>query len=458
MENWGKWIFLLVWLASTGWGQEDGVQKYIQKLSDPDVSERLSAVQSLADLGKKAVPAIPALIKSLADDCPDVREIVIQALVGMREMAAPVVPTLIKLLSDDCQYVRASAARVLAGMPEEAGSIVPALIQMLSDTKSKERIDSETVIRLLGNIGEKAEPAIPILSQILQNNQDGEKRYITWESNKKIYFYTPRHVRIYAIKALGWIGKKAVPTLIQSLEDSNTGVVVFALKALDRISKEANIEYQLVPAIPTLIKIFRARNRYVVPGRLGYDIYMYPIAASILERLGTKSVPALIQALTLPDVEIREETFFVSLPRESPPLTAADLLTKMGEVALPELEKALQDEKYAQAHGEIQKIIQNIKEKPNEPKPEKKVLVRQRHDSGAVTVYVFETSRIPSILKHLLAEGELKNVVTKALKEFGKEALPFLEKALQEEEYAKAHPHIREIIKAIHEGKAEEKE
>jgi HEAT repeat protein len=144
--------------------------------TDKDLFVRRFATQALGEVGadpKTAVPALSALLKE------DVKELTEAAIGSLGKMGAAAVPALADVLKaksttakpkkgdkktpatpDRTAFLRAKAAQMLGEMGADAKPAVPALIGALKDTAI--RIDAATA---LGNIGPAAKDAVSALKE-----------------------------------------------------------------------------------------------------------------------------------------------------------------------------------------------------------------------------------------------------------------------------------------------------
>jgi hypothetical protein len=370
-------------------------------------------------MGEKAAPAVPALMDALFDKDVTVRKLAIEALGEIGAPSAPAVPALAKILAERYLYLNIR------------------------------------VIWTLGKIGEKSAPALPALWNFIEQNS-GEK-------------FLPEHRIIDdSAETIEKIGASAIPSIIQMLDSKSIRVAVTALTALERQAKNRKLLERIEPAIPVLARILMERKRYISRTSGSYHDTFYYLdycAASILERMRDKSVPALLDIMMLEGYQ-RSNAYFVREEREEDPeephllipkdrpIYAADVLIQIGRVIMTELEQALQEEKYAKIHADIKDILYAIKWLPNMPleqEPKKKyayVCEHQTYVSGLV--YVFDSTRMPYLVETLLkGEEAQKKLAIAAFKEFGPDALPDLEKALAEERFSSIHAEIKKLIEDI---------
>jgi HEAT repeat protein len=137
---------------------------------------------------------------------------------------------------------------------------VPALIKLLKHQDENIRI---VTIAILGQIGEGATEAIPLLEEVLKDRR---------EENE--------NSRIIVVDALGKMGQAAIPALIAALKDQDSLVRSQVASALGQIGQ---------PAVPALITALKDQ-----------DIWVRYQAASALGQIGEEAknaVPALNAAL-----------------------------------------------------------------------------------------------------------------------------------------------------------------
>jgi len=89
------------------------IQRLINQLSFPEVSDRQYAIKSLGEIGPEAKAAVPNLSEALKDEGEDVRRAAAEALGKIGPEAKSAMPVLIETLSDEELYVRKNAAEVL---------------------------------------------------------------------------------------------------------------------------------------------------------------------------------------------------------------------------------------------------------------------------------------------------------------------------------------------------------
>jgi HEAT repeat protein len=182
-------------------------------VQDPDVQNRLAALDAIETIGHAAAPAAPALVRAFRDTDRFVRWAAARAMGKVGPVNPSVeVPALAQLLNDQDVDVYRAAAVSLERYGPLAREAVPLLIRALKADHWVMRIQA---IETLESIGTGAAPAIPGLAESLS---DPDTR-----------------VRRYAAELLGKFGptaKDAVPALQQALGDPNVDVRKAASDAL----------------------------------------------------------------------------------------------------------------------------------------------------------------------------------------------------------------------------------
>ena len=216
------------------------------------------------------------------------------------------------------------------------------LIKNLNNGEYRVRIGALREIAQSGS--PNAEPAIPIIRQILQTHGDP-------------------HMRAAAAKALQAIGPKGLPVLIETLNDQNTpGDNSAVIEAIASFGAEAK------DAVPALAQIIEKPN-----------YHQQRLALKALRQIGVRTPTLLSSALKMLETtneyspvfnEVAETLSHLATPEELVPLleaqrpiirtVAAKALGKMGpkaQVAVPaliaRLDERKQPYKYAQALGGI---------------------------------------------------------------------------------------------------------
>jgi HEAT repeat protein len=89
------------------------VQNLMRSRSLQNTEIRISAINALGEIGPKATPAKPLMIRALEDKDWYVRKSAVEALGKIGPEAAPAVPTLIMVFRKEDKDVRVSAEKAL---------------------------------------------------------------------------------------------------------------------------------------------------------------------------------------------------------------------------------------------------------------------------------------------------------------------------------------------------------
>jgi HEAT repeat protein len=193
-------------------------------------SARQLAAEALGRIGPDAKGAVPALFKVLKDDAHGLRD---TAAVALRGIGKPAVSALAKGLQDDT--TRLVCMETLGSIGEAPEKAIFVLAEALADKNEEVRRQAAFA---LGQLGEKAKPAVPALTKVLSAEENGSD------------------LRGMAAQALGEIGPDAAPALAalrKALKDSDPDPFVLhrAAYALGRIGPKAK---EAVPALKELLK------------------------------------------------------------------------------------------------------------------------------------------------------------------------------------------------------------
>ena len=251
----GTWRHVWNWMAGESNGHatqsaNGNLAKHIAALSDADASVRSHAVDDLGTLGESGAEAIPRLIEALRDTYEPVRLNAAYTLgaIGasavpelietldvedpiMRRMAAyalaavgePAVPALSEALQHPEDVVRVEATYALAQIGTPAASAIPALMERTKDGCVEVR---RYLAEAFGSLGPIAAPAVPVLTDMLASDDDGQARFEA----------------ALALAQIGPAAKDAIPVLSNVLSDENRYVrdnAVLALKRIDTPEAES---------------------------------------------------------------------------------------------------------------------------------------------------------------------------------------------------------------------------
>lgn len=211
-------------------------------------------------LGQMGRPAIDALRRLIANPEPTTTCVGgLNHVSIMGTSAVALIPDIVKLLrsvdpgkatQNDCFIARA-AAQALGSMGAEAGQAVPALMAWLKADCVWHKMDAAAArmgtARALGRIGPSAAAAVPLMIKVLKSSDKGT-RYCAAEALGLVSdgpevvralteaLHDERmDVRKAAAGSLGWIGEKALESVIRLLRTGDGERKGLALEALRRM-------------------------------------------------------------------------------------------------------------------------------------------------------------------------------------------------------------------------------
>jgi HEAT repeat protein len=266
--------------------------RYLQKEQEPVVL--IATLDSLARMGARAKPALPAIVETLKRSEGQVRIEAARTLLDLGSETELAFRTLKEALQAKDPATRAHAAEAIGKVPNPPFEVsscwgpgprpriaypefgkraVPALLELLCDRTIEVR---RSAVNSLGRIRAHPETVVPALIVVLKDREPA--------------------VRLTAARALSNFGataRSAVPALVSALEDQDKEVCLQAADALRQVEMNAFVQ----SALPVLIKTLRDQE---------YD--QRSKAARILEVLGPRgvaAVPALCDLLEDKDSYVR---------------------------------------------------------------------------------------------------------------------------------------------------------
>ena len=178
-------------------------------LKDPSPGARIEASFALTRMSPHSRSAVPALAQALADQQPLVRINAITALISLRAESRPAIPALLKILHKErlrtpfggfVGSIPEAAATALGWASSGSAEAVPDLTKALQTAQTEGmRI---AAARALGEIGAVAQPALPYVRALLQD-QDPRVREVAAEALKKITREPPRKVPTSQVRGPG---------------------------------------------------------------------------------------------------------------------------------------------------------------------------------------------------------------------------------------------------------------
>lgn len=136
-------------LRRVGAAPPSSLSQLTEDLNHSNWALRRAAVAALGDMGREALPAVPALIVKLVDDDPLTRDRAAKALARIYpgwergSLAQQALPALIERLNHSNRRLRHQAADVLGSMGPLASRAAPALFRTLNDTDEYVRLSAE---------------------------------------------------------------------------------------------------------------------------------------------------------------------------------------------------------------------------------------------------------------------------------------------------------------------------
>ncbi|TWT34373.1 HEAT repeat domain-containing protein [Blastopirellula retiformator] len=204
------------------------------------------AIHVLASLGPEGIPHLTAALKN-----PRLRPQIAQILGEMGDKAAPAVPALVKLIDDENPRTEDAAVLALAAIGPAAEAAAPRLAKEVEEGTGKDPHDAALA---LGKIGPAAKDAAPSLEKTMTSSEDASLRVLSaWallqiegksatakilpELTKALKAKDPI-ARKGASQLLGQLGapaKSAAPALKGLLQDEDPAVRDAAAQALELI-------------------------------------------------------------------------------------------------------------------------------------------------------------------------------------------------------------------------------
>jgi HEAT repeat protein len=227
--------------------------------ADKSAKVREAAAVALDALAKARVDiaqALPALLATLKDPAPEPRAAAARALGRLGATARDALPALLETVHDPKAdpFARRESALALIKIAPDNAQVLSTLTETLAATGAPPEVREE-VARVLGQLGEKAAPAIPVLAVALKDknrdlrraaaaalDQVGPEARVALPVLRQALKDEDRAVRCLAIHAVGGLGKDgalAVPELMECVRDNSQEVRLAAIRALGSIGPDA---------------------------------------------------------------------------------------------------------------------------------------------------------------------------------------------------------------------------
>ncbi len=186
------------WIAEFGLGRVDarGMKAISDALKDESPKVRWAAAYVLGPMGRKARPALPALLQAASDKEASVRTWAVKALGEVDPFHADAVATVTRALRDPEPNVRRVALSVVIRLAGAAAGAAPILSDVLQDADAGIRAKACVAFRQLGSDGKAGTPAL--IGRL--SDADAE-------------------VRFRAAEALSKVGPTAIPPLVRALKE-----------------------------------------------------------------------------------------------------------------------------------------------------------------------------------------------------------------------------------------------
>jgi len=186
------------WIAEFGLGRVDarGLKAIADALKDESPKVRWAAAFVLGPMGRKAKPAVPALLNAASDKDPGVRTWAVKALGEIDPFNADTVSTVTRALRDPEPNVRRVALSVVIRLAGAAAGAAPILADVLQDADAGIRARACAAFRQLGSDGKSGTPAL--IGRLADADAD---------------------VRFRAAEALSKVGPTAIPPLVRALKE-----------------------------------------------------------------------------------------------------------------------------------------------------------------------------------------------------------------------------------------------
>jgi HEAT repeat protein len=310
-------VFCLLFRAPSHgcWAGEpvkESLAGFTKMLRDSDAKVRALAANQIGKLGASAAEAIPELVRGMHDTDKEVR---FRCAVALRHIGPASTQALIGELSNKDAAVRSLAAYEIGDMFPWQMAARPALVNALRDTDEEVRIN---VLRALGRVG--VGDSVSAVIDVLQH--DGSERV--------------RYSAIYCLGAIGQRADPAIPILAQILRDPKSGEPIydtqtaFGVRWYDRAASFALAQIG-GPALKELARVFRDKNlpqikRLVATEYLSCDWCK-----------ATPIVPDLLAILNDPDKGIRlsaAQVLAQIVPRDTVAITALNAGLKDQDAAV----------------------------------------------------------------------------------------------------------------------------
>ncbi len=303
---------------------EAAVPGLMRALRDPDNGVCALAAEALGQMGVSADGAIPSLVRSLKHISPEVRRTAAEALGKMGETAAGARPALETAARDEDGGVRSQAIRALGAI---GGSTSASALVVLAWLQDPDPLVRAAAVAFLGQSSEPSEATLGALMILLDDANNQVKVEVT-KVLPNLAGATPavidglcrrlieddsEWVQVSAAMALGKLGAAAVAAGRPLLHAVQNGAVSVREQAMRSIAK-------IQP--PETAEAFAAGLKDVCG-----DVRMVASAGWMnATAISEQAIPALIEALGDPEVQVRANCAHALARLDAIPATAIPLL------------------------------------------------------------------------------------------------------------------------------------
>lgn len=486
----------LLWCTWLVAGEAPTVESLVAGVADQNPAAAVAAIDALDRLGPQAKAAVPALVQALGREDEAVRWHAARTLSAIGPDAQDAVPDLIKALDDRAVKVQAYAAFALGSIGKPAEPAVEKLIERAFDKdplvrraslralrlikaprektqplflKMLEEGEPSAVLPTLQSIAEAGEAAIEPLREALKNEklcywaclalaEMGEKAAPAVPELTEALSHKAPDVRMRALITLGTIGSAAapaVPAIVKLLDSDEFEAVrfsaAFALGAINRkdeaatkaLVAAARSDTPILKAVslwalayqnPANLEVVQYAAKAMAAGLTSEDAELRTVAAKLLSHFGSHPEivgPALVTALQDLDPRVVGN--------------ALDALAAFGPKILPKVTGALKDKQRRhlaaaliyrlgpQAAPAVPAVLEALSEPPAS---EDDLLFRHRAQLVLAAIGPEAKNAVPVLIESLDSDDqEVRGSACYALGKIGAEAadaVPALEKRLQE--------------------------
>lgn len=287
---------------------DDQAKIFIAKLGSDNPEERYRATRGLRVMESKAAPAVPALAKALQDSNAEVRLGALQALAEIGPAAAPAVPALRALLKERNFSIVLAAAQALGKIGPQSKEAMSDLLQLFQgdlEGLAKQSVENNGFNAILNEhmvFDKQFELAGAIsfaMAKIEPENPEFFKTLLSIAEDPKQNYSRRQH----SVRTLGNLGDRAspaIPHLIALFDDEDLGAnCQNAIVQIGKTSK-ASLETVAERAADKTLRPFDRYRLLDILSRVGAPVepqkdILWKIASDLTEdpRLRKKAAKAL---------------------------------------------------------------------------------------------------------------------------------------------------------------------